>query len=77
MSSADDALEIYRLCAFQRVLKVIGRFNYLAEQKGKPAYLEMLPAVVATAHRLTADLEGLPATRELLDRHVKTGGPRS
>jgi aminoglycoside/choline kinase family phosphotransferase len=68
-----DAFEAYQLCAFQRVLKVIGRFNYLAEEKEKPAYLAMLPAAVETARRLADDLGGLCATRELLGERVKAG----
>jgi aminoglycoside/choline kinase family phosphotransferase len=64
----------YRLCALQRVLKVVGRFNYLAEVKGKPRYATMLPAIVPTARRLCAGRPELTATSRLLADHVK-GGP--
>ena len=66
-------IKIYRLCAFQRVLKVIGRFNYLAEVKNKPSYLDMLPTVVATARRLAPHLDEMGATTRLLDTAVKDG----
>ena len=52
----------YRTVALQRALKVVGRFNYLAEVKGKPGYLAMLPAAAATAARLLAELGTMPAT---------------
>jgi aminoglycoside/choline kinase family phosphotransferase len=68
-----DPIEVYHLLAFQRVLKVIGRFNFLAERKGKPRYLQMLPGVVETARRLAARISGIDRTRSLLDRAVKAG----
>jgi hypothetical protein len=63
----------YRTVALQRALKVVGRFNYLAEVKGKPGYLAMLPAAAATAARLLADLGTMPATSEALERFGKIG----
>jgi len=72
-ADADELMSTYRLCAFQRVLKVIGRFNYLAEVKNKPSYLDMLPTVVATARRLAAELDDVAATAGLLDSAVKDG----
>ncbi len=68
-----DPLEVYRLCAFQRVLKVIGRFNFLAERKGKPRYRQMLPSVVATARRLATQVDGIDQTRRILEDGVKAG----
>jgi hypothetical protein len=41
----------YFLCALQRALKVVGRFHYLAEVKGKRGYLSFLPHVAAQARR--------------------------
>jgi aminoglycoside/choline kinase family phosphotransferase len=68
-----DPHEAFVLCALQRVLKVIGRFNYLSEVKGKPRYAEMLPAVVPTARRLCSGRSALAATASLLETHVKGG----
>lgn len=73
---ADRARNEYNLCAFQRVLKVVGRFNFLAEVKGKPAYAQMLPDVVPTAHEFAARIDGAPVTRELLHNAVRTGPGR-
>jgi aminoglycoside/choline kinase family phosphotransferase len=70
-----DAHESFALCALQRVLKVVGRFNYLSEVKGKPRYAEMLPAIMPTARRLCAAVDGVAVTAELLETHGKGGGP--
>ena len=70
----DALLSEYRLVALQRALKVVGRFNYLAEVKGKPGYLKMLPAAAATASRLLAELGTMPATLEALQRFGKVAG---
>jgi N-acetylmuramate 1-kinase len=55
----------YRLVALQRVLKVVGRFHYLNDVKGKPHYLSFLPGACRTAHRLLATSEGVSATARL------------
>jgi aminoglycoside/choline kinase family phosphotransferase len=65
LGSLDETRAAYRLVALQRVLKVVGRFHYLADVKGKPGYLAFLPAVCATAERLLAVSEGVDATRRL------------
>ena len=53
----------YFLCVLQRALKVVGRFHYLAEVKGKRGYLAFLPQVAGQARRA---LEALPADFEAL-----------
>jgi aminoglycoside/choline kinase family phosphotransferase len=67
LGSLAETRAAYRLLALQRVLKVVGRFHYLAEVKGKPHYLGMLPAVCRTARRLLAEAEGVAATAELFE----------
>ncbi len=61
----------YFLCVLQRALKVVGRFHYLAEVKGKHGYLAFLPHVAAQARRA---LGALPAAfddlRAALAPHV-------
>ncbi len=69
----EAALEDYRLLALQRALKVTGRFNYLAEEKGKLSYLAMLPAVVASARRFAAEAGVFPVTSNLLETRAKAG----
>lgn len=65
LGSLDATRAAYRLVALQRVLKVVGRFHYLADVKGKPHYLTFLPAVCRSARRLLATSEGVRATAEL------------
>lgn len=74
LTGFDDTLAAYRLVALQRVLKVVGRFHYLAEVKGKPHYLSFLPAVVASAERLLAEARGVEATRRLFEDFGRRGG---
>jgi len=50
--------ERYLLSVLQRALKVIGRVQYIAVEKRKPAPLAFLPDLVATARRALAELEG-------------------
>jgi hypothetical protein len=69
----DDPHTSFGLCAIQRILKVIGRFNYLAEVKGKPRYATLLPAIVPTARALVAGVPELAATAAILERDVKEG----
>ncbi len=59
----DEFLEIYRLSAVQRDLKVVGRFYYLDQVKGKPGYLKFIPP---TVRRLKRNLAELPQTRAVL-----------
>lgn len=73
-SASEDPMAIrdqYFLCVLQRALKVVGRFHYLAEVKGKHGYLTFLPRVAGQARRA---LEALPTEfdelRGLLAPHV-------
>jgi aminoglycoside/choline kinase family phosphotransferase len=65
LDSLEATRRAYRLVALQRVLKVVGRFHYLNDVKGKPHYLSFLPGVCLTAHRLLATSDGVSATAEL------------
>jgi len=67
LASLDETRAAYRLVALQRVLKVVGRFHYLSDVKGKPHYLGFLPAVCGTARRLLATSDGVTATAELFE----------
>jgi aminoglycoside/choline kinase family phosphotransferase len=70
----DSAMADYRLVALQRALKVVGRFHYLSEIKGKTHYVSMVPAAAATAARMLAELETFPATTKLLAESGKIVG---
>jgi len=61
--SREEFFEIYRLSAIQRDLKVIGRFYFLDQVKGKPAYLKFIPP---TVKRLRRNLAQVTQTQPLL-----------
>lgn len=56
----------YHRCVLQHALKVIGRFYYLEQVRGRPGYLAYLPAVYAVARRAFDELPELADAR----RHV-------
>jgi aminoglycoside/choline kinase family phosphotransferase len=58
--------EVYRLCALQKALKVVGRFHYLHLVKGKAGYLRYLPPTVAQVRRLLAGLPQWSSIDEVL-----------
>ena len=58
--------EVYRLCALQKALKVVGRFHYLHLVKGKSAYLRYLPPTVGQVRRLLALMPEWSAVEEIL-----------
>jgi N-acetylmuramate 1-kinase len=60
---ADEFFETYRLSAIQRDLKVIGRFYYLDQVKGKQGYMKFVPP---TVRRLRRNLAQLPQTSHIL-----------
>jgi aminoglycoside/choline kinase family phosphotransferase len=59
----DRFFEIYRLSAIQRDLKVVGRFYYLDQVKGKPGYMKFIPP---TVRRLQRNLARVPQTQSVL-----------
>jgi N-acetylmuramate 1-kinase len=64
---AEEFVEIYRLCALQKALKVVGRFHYLHLVKNKAGYLRYLPPTVAQVRRLLALLPGWAPIGEVLE----------
>lgn len=61
--SRDEFLDIYRLSAIQRDLKVVGRFYYLDLVKGKPGYMKFVPP---TVRRLQRNLAQVAQTKKIL-----------
>ncbi|MGN6716530.1 MAG: aminoglycoside phosphotransferase family protein [Candidatus Binatia bacterium] len=59
----DAFIEIYRLSAIQRDLKVVGRFYYLDLVKGKPAYRKF---IAPTVRRLVRNFANTPQARPIL-----------
>lgn len=59
----DEFFEIYLLSALQRDLKVVGRFYYLDQVKGKSGYKKFIPP---TLRRLNRNLRRLPQWANLI-----------
>jgi N-acetylmuramate 1-kinase len=60
----------YHRCVLQHALKVIGRFYYLEQVRGRTGYLAYLPAVYAVARRAFDELPELAAARQHVSRFV-------
>lgn len=61
--------ETYRLCALQKALKVVGRFRYLAEAKGKPQYLRYIPGTLRQIRRLLPYFPEFPTLAATVARY--------
>jgi aminoglycoside/choline kinase family phosphotransferase len=58
----------YYCFVLQKSLKIVGRFHYLEEVKGKPGYLAMLPHTFDTLRRCFANLPQAADVHRLLSR---------
>jgi N-acetylmuramate 1-kinase len=67
---ADGFTVRYHRCVLQHALKVIGRFYYLEQVRGRPGYLAYLPAVYAVARNAFNGLPELAAVRRQVTRWV-------
>ena len=66
----DDGLwDVYASCALQKALKVVGRFYFLAREKGKPGYLRYVPPTLSQIDRLLAMRPDLLAVHRILARY--------
>jgi hypothetical protein len=70
-ASFDEFMEIYRLSAIQRDLKVVGRFYYLDIVKGKPGYMKFVPPTVRRLKRNLARAQQTKAILPLLLEHFE------
>jgi hypothetical protein len=68
---ADEFFEIYRLSAIQRDLKVVGRFYYLDQMKGKPGYMKFVPPTVQRLKRNLAQVAQARDVLPLLEEHFE------
>src|SRR5437867_5628454 len=68
---ADEFFEIYRLSAIQRDLKVVGRFYYLDQVKGKSGYMKFVPPTVRRLKRNLAQVAQARDVLPLLEEHFE------
>lgn len=69
--SRDEFIDIYRLSAIQRDLKVVGRFYYLDVVKGKPGYMKFVPPTVRRLQRNLAQAAQTAKILPLLSDHFE------
>jgi hypothetical protein len=67
----NEFLEIYRLSAIQRDLKVVGRFYYLDIVKGKPGYRKFIAPTARRLLRNFIQTEQTKAILPLLQEHFE------
>lgn len=60
---------VYSACAIQKAFKVVGRFHYLDQVKGKPGYLRFIPPTLQQIARLLAQRPDLKELRTVLERY--------
>lgn len=63
----DHLWDVYSGCALQKAFKIVGRFHYLAEVKGKRAYLGYLPSTLRRLEVLFGRVEEGREIRGLLE----------
>jgi aminoglycoside/choline kinase family phosphotransferase len=61
--------DVYAACALQKAFKVVGRFHYLDQVKGKTGYLRYIPPTLQQIARLMALRPDLNEVRAVLARY--------
>ncbi len=65
----DELWEVYTACALQKAFKVVGRFHFLAREKGKRGYLRYVPATLRQIARLLPTRPDLSPAHQILARY--------
>jgi len=67
MEIAGDFDEIYHFCALQRLMQALGAYGFLGLQKGRPDFLDHIPAARRSLREVAARIDGLDEFVALLD----------
>ena len=67
---AREFMEVYHLCAMQRLMQALGAYGFLGLVKERPHFLAHIPAAMANLREVLARIEGLDGLSGLLARHV-------
>lgn len=65
---ADDFDEVFHLCALQRLMQALGAYGFLGLHKGKPDFLQHIPAARRSLREVAAKVDGLDEFVTLLDK---------
>ena len=63
-----DSRQIFRLCGIQRLMQALGAYGFLGLVKGNKAFLDHIPAAMASLRLLVGEIPELQKLRALLDR---------
>jgi hypothetical protein len=55
----DDADEVLRLCAMQRLMQALGAYGYLGLVKGNESFLAHVPAALSSLRELVVQIAAL------------------
>ncbi len=64
----EDAPEILKLCAMQRLMQALGAYGYLGLVKGSKAFLDHIPAALESLRSVVADIRGAEELHALLNK---------
>lgn len=62
-----ELLEVFYLCAAQRLMQALGAYANLSRNLGKPHYLQHIPAAVANLHEVCQEGSGLQELRAFFE----------
>ena len=68
LAVSDDFLEIFNLCAMQRLMQALGAYGFLGHVKERPHFLEHIPAALANLREVVAEIPAAQSLQPLLDR---------
>jgi aminoglycoside/choline kinase family phosphotransferase len=65
---ASDSRETFRLCGIQRLMQALGAYGFLGLVKGNKAFLDHIPAAMASLQSLVAEIGELRKLDAVLNR---------
>ena len=63
-----DSRQVFRLCGIQRLMQALGAYGFLGLVKGNKAFLDHIPAAMASLRSLVGEIPELQKLSTLLDR---------
>lgn len=61
-----DFLEIFHLCALQRLMQALGAYGFLGHHKGKPEFLRHIPKALVSLREVIRQMDGLEELGKVL-----------
>lgn len=70
IANIDDAdfVEVFHLCALQRLMQALGAYGFLGHTKNKPEFLRHIPKALASLHEVVDQVGGLTEFGAVLAR---------